>query len=318
MSKGGGGATDLMNRHFFGKYTASNGSDNRVKLIERMYMAKLTELAMNRFEWSGLPDSINVRFMEMSLFNTALSVFYYDQKFERYFALRGTPSGTWNMYNEPTSFTTIGNGYTSKTLPIKESYSNVATDPREGVEFCVPIWANYLRMSDWDTVFVYASKLAEIDRTIEINAKSARRTKVIVASENTRLSAENINQQIDDGKAVVKVNMDLGDMVTSVDLGVDPDGIERLKTVRNSHWNECMTLLGIDNANQDKTERLVSDEVDANREQISSTRAINLNARRAACNEINKRWPDLNIWVDYKTEEKRPDVNPPENLRVSD
>ena len=60
-----------------------------------------------------------------------------------------------------------------------------------------------------------------------------------------------------------------------------------------------MTFLGVGNAKQDKKERLVSDEVSANDEQIQGSRYIMLNARQDACNAINQMF-GLNISVDFK------------------
>ena len=61
-----------------------------------------------------------------------------------------------------------------------------------------------------------------------------------------------------------------------------------------------MGLLGIENANQDKTERLVGGEVDANNAQTASMRFVNLNQRREAAKAINKKF-GLNVSVDYHT-----------------
>lgn len=43
---------------------------------------------------------------------------------------------------------------------------------------------------------------------------------------------------------------------------------------------ECMTFLGIENANMDKKERLVSDEVNANNQQVIASRNIWLSERK--------------------------------------
>src|SRR5690606_31619781 len=81
----------------------------------------------------------------------------------------------------------------------------------------------------------------------------------------------------------------------------NPDHIEKLSIVRARLWNECMGLLGINNSNQDKKERLVSDEVKANDDQVSSSRRVNLNARQDAAEHINSVY-GLNISVDYYSE----------------
>src|SRR5699024_1974542 len=187
--------------------------------------------------------------------------------------LKASGSGAVNMYDNPQSFTVYGNALINKRLSVKE---------------CVPIWSNYTRTQDLDIIYIYADKLAEIDRTIEINAKSARRSKVLVADQNTQLSATNVNRAIDTGQSVIQVRQPItGEMLSALDLGVEPDSIEKLHILRTRIWNECMGLLGSDNANQDKKERLVADEVDANSDQVALSRAVNLKSRQNAAEQIN-------------------------------
>ena len=57
-----------------------------------------------------------------------------------------------------------------------------------------------------------------------------------------------------------------------------------------------MNYLGINNANQDKRERLVADEVSANDEQVDVCANVFLKARQECCEKINKRF-NLNISV---------------------
>lgn len=285
------GADDYYNRHLYGQYQ-TNPTNQRVAMLERMYFRVLTELAVNRFKWSGMPESVDTRFLEITLFHQALSVFYFDDRYDKYLALKGGSTNYINMMDNPTAFHVIGNNFVAKTIGAKDA---------------VPIWANYLRIPDLDIVMLYSTKLADIDRSIEINAENARRTKIIAINENQRLSAVNINRQIDEGQSVVALAGPLQDMefVKALDLGVEPEAIEKLHIVRTRIWNECMGLLGIENANQDKTERLVSGEVDANDEQTSMMRYVNLNARRMAADKINKRFPDLNVSVEYHTDAER-------------
>jgi hypothetical protein len=69
-----------------------------------------------------------------------------------------------------------------------------------------------------------------------------------------------------------------------------------------------MTLLGINNANQDKKERLVAAEVSGNDDMVSAIRATNLNARRMACDAINEMWPAYQVEVDYVTDMGTPEL----------
>lgn len=290
-NKRGSGADLIYNRHLYGSMFANNPGNNRLAIIERMYLRVLTELAVNRFKWSGFPDSVDVRFLEMTLFYQALSVFYHDDEYNEFFALRGGSTNFLNMLDNPTGFFVVGNNFVGKTVSAKKA---------------VPIWANYVRVPDLDIVSIYSTRLANMDRSVEINAENARRSKYIVSNENQQLSMVNINRQIDEGQNGIRVAGPMQDMsgVVSVDLGVDPLTIVNLHILRTREWSECMGLLGIDNANQDKKERLVSSEVDANNDQTSMMRYVNLNARRIACDQINKMF-NLNVSVEYNTDVDR-------------
>lgn len=249
---------------------------NRVALLERMYTRILTELSVNRFKWVGLPDTVDERFLELSLFRQALSVFYFDDDFDRYMALKASGSGKINMYDNPTSFTVTGNSMVNKTLKGNE---------------CVPIWGNFLRTPDYDIVYIYATKLAQIDRTIEINLDGMRYTHLVAVEENQRQTLVNIMRQHREGQPIIfgtQAMSNLGEQVQAFNLGIDKDVVLNLQISKSRLWNECMTLLGIDNANQDKRERLVSDEVAANNEQVTSARGVALNSRKMAVEQINR------------------------------
>jgi hypothetical protein len=302
-NKRGSGADPLYRNHLRGTNFHNNVAENRQGLIERMYLRIIGELAMNRFKWEGLPEEVDVRFLELTLYNFALSIFFQDTgnigndrsdtRFfngsEKYFALQGGASGPLNMMQQPLTFRATGNNFVGITLTKDE---------------CVPIWANYYRVPDLDLVSVYANRLASMSRTVEINAISARRNKVVVTSENLRHTAAQINRQIEDGQGVITVGDALGsltDMVTALDLGVHPDSVVNMQIAKTREWNECMGYLGIENANQDKKERLVASEVDANNEQSSMFRYVNLNARQIACEQINKKYK-LDVSVEYNTQ----------------
>ena len=95
----------------------SNPGVTRVTLIERLYIRILTEWATTRFKWVGLPDTIDPRFLEQELFYKSMILFYKDENFNRYLAVRGTALGAINMYDNPTKFRTIGvAGYQSVDL----------------------------------------------------------------------------------------------------------------------------------------------------------------------------------------------------------
>lgn len=161
----------------------------------------------------------------------------------------------------------------------------------------VPIWANALRIPEYDTVQFYTTRLAQTERTIDINLDAARATKFIAYDENTRMSLENINRMIQNGDKVIPVTRtqmaEIDSVIKVLDMGIHPEQIERLSIVRDRFWSNLMSLMGINNANQDKKERLVANEAEGNDDQVDNFRRVNLNWRQKAVKDIWLKWPEF-------------------------
>ena len=53
----------------------------------RYYYDRLIEMAVSRFEWKGLPDTVDTRYLELALLTDGKAVFFYDEVLG-YLALR--------------------------------------------------------------------------------------------------------------------------------------------------------------------------------------------------------------------------------------
>lgn len=268
----------------------NNPAVNGVAMIESLYLRRFTELSINRFQWKNLPEEIDERYLEMNLLRSSLAVFYYDDHYQKYMCLPGSAQGFLDMQDNPVRFNVHGNQLYNKMLDAED---------------VVPIWANRTRVPDHDVMLWYARRLGEVETTVDINVKSARLTRLLAASENMRLSVSNILRQIDQGNPVIPVDSDMLDenFLTVLDMGVNPEQIVSVQMVKNRMFNDAMTFLGVNNSNQDKKERLVSDEVDSNAEQVLLNRSIALSARKTAAKKINERFK-LNVSVDWNDELK--------------
>lgn len=282
-----------------------NSANEQELAIERMYARLLTDLAASRFKWEGLPEEIDVRFLELTLFYNALSVFYWDGRYDKFMALKANTNGWLDYQNNPTGFNVIGNNFVSVGVSAVRDTEFEQKGSKVKIGKAIPIWANKMRTPDVDVVMIYARKLANFDRTVEINSQNARQPKVIVTSEAMNLTMTNINRQIEEGQGAIKVagNFDLA-QIQAFDLGIDPVTILNIDIVRDRQWNKCMTLLGIDSANADKKERLVADEVNSNGDQTSMMRFVNLNERRVAAKAISEYYKK-DVSVEYYTDEER-------------
>ena len=294
--------TNFYNPHMNGGRKMRNPVKDQQVFTEMMLRRVISEMCMNRFKWEGLPESINPRFLELEIFYRGMCVYYHDKLTGQDVVAQGSGVGALNAFDEPISFLVIG----SDRLPLELSAKKA-----------VGIYANYLRTPETDVVEMYAMKIAKFDRTIEITGDNMRQPKVIKAKENQRLTWSNINRSHEEGQGVIMATESLNlDDIEVLDLGVPSGYLSDLQTARTRLWNECMGLLGINNSNQDKKERLVSAEVGANDEQIDAMKNVALNSRKRAADQINDMF-GLNISVDYHTE-TTPESDPDRESSESD
>lgn len=298
----------------------NNPAQDRERAITLMLQTTLTDMRLNLFKWENLPETWDPRFIETILFTQGLAIAYWDDDYNALLAVRGSGAGYVNMVDNPVSFTVIGPGggerpkidtdpalFRNKTLSAYQPMVHkLMGDEYDAKRKCVPIWNNYTRTPDITIVNVYASRLAMIDRTLEINTKNARRNKVIKGSPNTQLSMVNFARSVDSGEELLQVTGPMEDMqfIEALDLGVTPDAYEKLGVHRTRVWNECMIMLGIDSANQEKKERMVAAEVSANDAQADAIRFKSLKARQDAVAQINHIF-GTNIKIDYEIEVER-------------
>lgn len=246
---------------------------------------------MSRFKWEGLPETVDERFLEMVLMRQSNVLFYFDVRYDRYLCVRATPRNYPNQYDNPTSWRTISvPGYDGTILTSDEA---------------VPIYANYSRVPEMDIVLIYARRLADIDVSLEINARNMRINKLAIAEESERLSVTNALNQIEQGNPTIYVNrpFDIQSAIQTLDLGVHPDIVENLRVEKNQVWNECATMLGITNTNKEKKERLVSDEATGSDGSVLASRNSVMKPRIEACKRINAMF-DLAVSVKWDMSEE--------------
>ena len=257
----------------------------------RMYFGRLMELAISTFEWKNLPDSVDERYMELSLFNEGSAVFFKDEELG-YLALKCLNNGMLNVYNVPTNRRAFAvNGY-QKQLSDKDS---------------VIIWNNRMREPSWALVQYYAKRLWEYDRIIDVNIRAQKTPVVIQGTEAQRLTLENLYKEYDGNAPIIMADksLDLGNVlkVAKTDAPFVSDKIYTLKT---QLWNEALTALGISNVSFQKKERLISDEVTRSMGGTIASRWSRLEARQKAAEEINKMF-GLNLEVKFRDDFREAD-----------
>lgn len=250
------------------------------------YYNRLTELAISMFEWSGLPDSVDPRFLELTLFSDGMAVFFKDDILDKHLALQTMIGGNLDVYRIPKIRTAYAvNGYNMK---LDENNS-------------VIIFNNMLHTNCISDIELFAYKLYECDRTMVTNLKAQKTPVMILCDENQRLTMKNLYAQYDGNEPFIFGGKDI-DMKKVVALTTGaPYVADKVYETKTQIWNEAMTYLGISNVSMIKKERMVTDEVSRNMGSTVASRYTRLEMRKQACKQINKMF-GLNINVEYRAD----------------
>ena len=238
----------------------------------RYYYDRLIEMAVSRFEWKGLPDTVDTRYLELALLTDGKAVFFYDEVLG-YLALRCAIGGQMSVYRIPLNRRAYAaNGY-QKSLTEKDS---------------VIIFNNMLHTNSIYALELYAKKLYNLDRAIEVNANAQKTPILVQCDENQRLTLKNAYMKFDGNEPVIYGDKNLNPNSLKVFQTGAPYVADKLFQLKTEVWNEALTYLGISNLNISKKERLITDEVTRNQGGIIASRFSIEEVRKQGCKEIEK------------------------------
>jgi hypothetical protein len=252
-----------------------------------MYFTQLKNMAISLFEWEGLPDTINERFLEETLFENGHVAFVQDPVYG-YLGLPSNLSGTVNMYGEPIQIRAVSFDY-SKEFDVGKD--------------AIIIYHNNIKQPTINVARLYAQRLYEVERTTDTNIKLQKFPLIVMCNEQQRLTMKNLLMQYEGNEPIIFAHKTLDlDSVKTIETGA-PFIADKLINYKHNLWNECMMKLGIANFNQQKKERLVEAETNANSDQVEAFRNGMLTMRKKACEQINKLF-NLNVSVKFRIEQE--------------
>lgn len=264
----------------------------------RQYLNRLTELAISMFEWKNLPKTVDARYLELHLFETGCMVYFKDEVIGD-LCLDCIVNGRLDVYGNPL-LRRAYSGYNNYQKLLK--YNN-----------SVIIWNNYLHSNSILDVEMFARRLYNIDRIIDINANAQKTPVLVLGDEKQRLTLLNLYKEYDGNAPFIfgDKNLDINALkALSTNAPYVCDKLYQLKT---QIWNEALTYLGISNINIQKKERLITDEVTRNQGGTIASRYSRLETRRQAVEKINEMF-GTNIEVNYREDfQQVGDDNQPED-----
>ena len=241
------------------------------------YLNRLRLLATSLFTWENLDEVAGFgasRFLEQSLFNNGRACFVKDDELG-FMVLKVNPSDKLNVYNLPTRVMAWSIGY-------EKNYD---------FDDVVYIMNNELQLPTSQTINLIAYRLYETERTIDTNLIAQKTPILIEGDTKTILTLKNVYMQYSGNTPFIFGNkqFDISNKLNVLKTDA-PYLIDKLTIHKHELWNEALTYLGIDNANTDKKERLITDEVESNNDLINFYLNCFYKTRKQACKLINEKF----------------------------
>lgn len=247
------------------------------------YLERMKKIALSMFEWINLPDSMNSRFLEMCLYYKGQAALLYDEDYG-YINTQAADSGYINIYGLPTKI----NCFSYSFNQMRDLYIPDAGETKE--KECILVMNTYERIPTCATIELFALRLAEAQRTADININAQRTPILIRTDKNQEVTMRNLYAQYEGNTPVIYADK----------YQLTPDDIKVFKTdspfiakdimeYKVQIWNEFLTFLGVSNLSE-KRERLITSEIDSNNELVNLNLQSYLAPRKKACQEFNDKY----------------------------
>lgn len=248
------------------------------------YVERLTELAISRFIWHNLPDTVDERYLELHLFTDGQMVYFQDEVIGD-LCLNTTMSGRFDVYGYPI-LRRAYSAYNNYKKMLKPNNS-------------VIIFNNLMRTNSILDVKMFAMRLYRLDRIIDVNVNAQKTPVLVVCDEKERLTMKNLYMQYEGNEPFIFGDKSLNTNNLTVLKTDAPYVADKIYELKCNIWNEALTYLGISNVTVNKKERLITDEVQRGQGGVIANRFPYLNARNQGAEKINKMF-GRNIEVEFR------------------
>ena len=260
-------------------------------------------LAMTRFEWVGLPKTVDPLFLERQLLLGGHATIAQPKKGKQrgfWYSAKCVQTGPLGVYDYPKSW----QAYNRDQLRFNVTGKNG-----------VWIYDNVMRFPLCAALDIFARELVDVQKTEQVNRFWQKLPFILVAPDDMDVSATNLLSQVMGGEPAIIANRYVKDM-EPYRLGFDVPFLGReLSAAEQNVLNKVYTILGIANLTF-KSERMIEDEVHDMGEPSTLMKLSALNERRRAAEYLNTRF-GMNVSVVWRTDYQSENFNLLESIEKS-
>lgn len=247
------------------------------------YLDRMRKICLSMFEWVNLPDSMNARFLEQCLYYQGQGALLYDKDYG-YLNTMASDGGYINIYGLPTEILC----YSFRFNQRRSLYTTDIGEEKE--KECILVLNNYDRVPTSYTISLFAYRLAEAQRTADVNIKAQRTPILITTDQKQYYTLKKMYEEYEGNTPAIFADKNL----------LSPEALKALKTdapmiindimdYKREIWNEFLTFMGISNLSE-KRERMITNEIDSNNELVNLNLQALLIPRKEACKQFNEKY----------------------------
>lgn len=256
-----------------------------IKTYQDFY-ARLARIAMSMFEWENLPESMDGEFLERCLFFFGQAALLYKTNYGGFINTQSVVHGKLNLYYKPVSLECYG----PDNVNVVRSVYNGLEEPKDKEEECILVENMMFMVPTASTLDLYAMRMAEVQRSEDVNIKQQKFPMYIQTDQKQRFSIENTYDQYSGNTPVIVVDKTgmTSDSFRAVNTEV-PYVADKLQQYRLKIFNEALSFLGVNNLNE-KKERQLTSEIEKNNEEVNLNLQAFLVPRQRAARQFNRKY----------------------------
>lgn len=250
----------------------------------RMYRREMLNLAQNVFEFIGMPEYIDISYLNRTLLFNGSIAFFYDDVLQSVICLPYDVLGNLDIYGRP--------------MEIMARSANGRYYRRLSRDEFVIMYDNNGRYPLYEDIIQMSERIALCVRTEDVNIVQQRTPRIWKTNKDKEYTVKNMINQIDG----MMENVVTYDSIDIDDIGAvqapAPYVTDKIDLHLDRLWAEFYRLIGVANLQEQKRERVIVDEMTASQGGTIASRYSRFEPRAKAIEEINKKW-GLNIDVRY-------------------
>lgn len=276
-----------MSRNKRNKRLLLNGVEyTNIATIQDIYNM-LYEYLVNLIALENLPDGISERYCLQVLIEQGCLCFYRNIALNKLVALYASNIAEEDIYGDP-------------QLVVTTSRNGLIHDEVKVPEDGVLVWANKTRIPIVYRVNMYASRLFQIKRALDINISQFKIPRVLSVPKSQVQTVLNLINQLDENRPFLVVDSGLSVDNWSV-LATDvPSHVTELIDAWNQELNSFFNWIGI-SSKSEKKERLVMNEAFSSNEPVISARRFIFGEVESCFERVNEKF-GTDIQVKFTTD----------------